>query len=239
MPDQSSTTGEMLAYWKSLAGDPSPEPWASENMGMFFQGFRPHGHGVEAAFEGVAAADEILPRLLEVYAATAEGGENDAYFVVRAPEPLSGERAMELAVEYIRKTAQIARELGATGYADGAELLEMLHSRTTIEVVPGERPWPPHRDSPEGLVYQVVGDYMSHLQWDLEPIESHAYEMEEGLYTLACDYGISYHILWPLYRHLTEITEPFAAYFELWKHGAGHRFEDDGAVRIYVPNLVP
>jgi hypothetical protein len=68
-------------------------------------------------------------------------------------------------------------------------------------------------------------------------VQSHASLMDEALYTIACDYNLAYHILWPLYRHLSDIDEPFAEYFELWKHGAGYRIEGD-RVRVYVPNLL-
>src|SRR6185369_13799421 len=62
------TDQQMFARWKKLLGDTSEIPWtAPEYMVGFFQGFRPHGDGLAAAFEGVVGADEILPRLMEVY----------------------------------------------------------------------------------------------------------------------------------------------------------------------------
>jgi hypothetical protein len=51
MPTPQSTPKEMYAYWKHLAGDDSSTPWERENLGMFFQQFRPDGQGVDAAFE--------------------------------------------------------------------------------------------------------------------------------------------------------------------------------------------
>ena len=59
--------------------------------------------------------------------------------------------------------------------------------------------------------------------------------MGEGLYTIACDYNLQRHILWPLYKDATPIEEPFRPYFDLWRHGAGFRFIDEQAVRVYVP----
>jgi hypothetical protein len=41
--------------------------------------------------------------------------------------------------------------------------------------------------------------------------------------------------LWPLYRHASEIEEPFGPHFELWRHGVGFRFLSGEAVRAYVP----
>ncbi|MCC2668863.1 MAG: hypothetical protein K0Q72_1334, partial [Armatimonadetes bacterium] len=68
MPNEHGTPEEMFAYWQRLSGDDCSTPWEEEeNLGMFFQGFRPHGEGVEAVFEGVVGREELLPRLLEVY----------------------------------------------------------------------------------------------------------------------------------------------------------------------------
>jgi hypothetical protein len=243
MPDIQSTEEEMLAYWKSLAGDDSSDDWEEDDLAMFFQGFRPHGDGVEAAFEGVVGAEEILPRLMQVYEATADGseheGSSDGYFVVRNPRPLSAERAKALAGEDLYKVSAIVSEFAALRPNDSAtELQALLDPLPAIEVVRGETPWPPDNDAPEGLIYEVTNDFMHHLKWDRKPVESHAHLLEEALYSLAGDYNLGYHILWPLYRHLTPITEPFEAHFELWKHGAGYRFHSNDQVTVYVPNLV-
>jgi len=63
----------MLERWKALAGDTSPGPWTPDPMAGFFQHFRPDGRGLPQVFEGAVGGDEILPRLLEVYRATARG----------------------------------------------------------------------------------------------------------------------------------------------------------------------
>ena len=243
MPNSQSTPEEMLAYWKSLTGDDSPTPWDEDDLGMFFQEFRPHPDRLAAVFEGVVGADEILPRLMQVFEATAEGWERegtyDGYLVVRKPRPLSAERARALGTEYLQKVLEIATEFKAKGPDHPVmDLRALLDPLPAIEVVGGERPSPPDDDAPKGLIYEVTNDFMHHLKWDLKPVESHAHLLEEALYGLACDYNLRYHILWPLYRHLTPITEPFAAYFELWRHGADYRFHDKDRVTFYVPSLV-
>ena len=87
----------MLQRWKSLAGVTSLRPWTEDNMGLFFQRFRPDGAGVSAAFEDVEGGDEILPRLLEVYQATADCWDredgHDGYFIVQKPMSLTAARA--------------------------------------------------------------------------------------------------------------------------------------------------
>jgi hypothetical protein len=237
MPHPHSTPEEMFAYWKQLAGDDSPREWQRENLGMYFQQFRPHGAGVEAVFAGVVGAEELLPRLLEVYEATAEGGEHDFYFIVRQPRALSAERATELCQDHLGEIARIAGKFEAEEGDAAYDLVRLLDPLPTVRVVKGECPWPPDDDDPESLIYEVSCDFMRYLEFELTPVESHAHLLDEALYSLACDPYVKYHILWPLYRHLTEMSEPFESYFELWKHGAGYRFDEQGGVAVYVPNF--
>src|SRR5438309_1359746 len=107
------TEEQILSRWKSLAGATSEEPWTSENLAGFFQTFRPHGDHLADVFEGVVGASDILPRLMEVYEATAEGYERgDAYFIVKNPKPLSVEHARELASLHLQSMGEIARTVG-------------------------------------------------------------------------------------------------------------------------------
>ncbi len=238
MPDSQSTPEKMLEYWKGLSGDDSPTEWETENMGMFFQTFRPHGDGFGVAFKGVVGAEGILPRLMQVYQVTAEGwerdGVSDGYFVVRHPLPLTAERARELGAEYLQKVLEMANQLERKRPSElAAEPRALLDPLPAIKVVQGEAPpLDAVGDTPEGLIYEIRSGFMEALK----PVESHADLLDEALYTLAGDYSLGHHILWPLYRDATPVTEPFAAYFELWKHGAECRFHG-GGVTVHVPNL--
>lgn len=84
------------------------------------------------------------------------------------------------------------------------------------------------------MIYEVTSEFMASLR---AQVNSPAHLMREAFYTLACDYNLEYHLLWPVYRRCSNLVEPFAAYFDLWKHGAGCRFGPDGGVKVYVPNL--
>lgn len=218
------TTAEMLNRWKTMAGDSSPKPWDEDSTYAFFQIFRPHGEGVQAAFEDVVGGDEILRRLLDVYRATAST-PGDWYFVVRDPPPITRSRVLELLGLHLAKFAQMA---AAIGDDDAARLLK---TPFRLEAVEGQTPWPPTTDDPEACVYDMRCDFMQ----SLEPQESHALLMEEAFYSIACDYYLSAHLLWPLYRHSTDIEEPFLPHFELWRHGVGYRFVGKDVVRAYVP----
>lgn len=227
--------GAILERWKALAGDTSPGPWTPDQMAGFFQRFRPDGRGLSRAFEGVAGGDEILARLLEVYRATADGGrgggDRDGYFVVRDPIATPASRAEDLIRRHLGRVAAMAEAVG-----DG-ELTSLLGCPLRIEVAEGEAPWPPGEDAPESLIYEAIGEFMD----SLTPLESDALLMREGLYTIACDYNLQYHCLWPLYRHASTIEEPFGPYFALWERGLGYRFTDEADVRVYVPQgrLIP
>jgi hypothetical protein len=220
---------KMFQRWKSLAGDTSLRPWTKEHMGLFFQRFRPDGAGVAAAFEGVEGGDEILPRLLEVYQATADGWDredgHDGYFIVRNPMPLTAARATGLLRLHLEKLAAMSEEVGCV------ELTDLLRSPPHLEAVEGKPPWPPGDDDPEVLIYDVSSEFMESLR----PRESAALLMGEALWTIACDDNLKHHILWPLYRDASPVEEPFRPYFDLWKHGAGFRFAELQIVRVYVP----
>lgn len=224
-----SSEEEMLDRWKRLAGDTSRHPWTEDDLGMYFQRFRPDGAGVAAAFEGVEGGDEILPRLMEVYRATAEGWQHgdsyDGYFIVRDPAPLSIDRATTLLRLHLENLKAMSESVGCH------ELTDLLGSPLVLEAVEGETPWPPGDDDPETLIYDVTCQFME----SLTPRETAALLMGEAFWTIACDYNLEHHILWPLYGDATTIEEPFRPYFDLWKHGAGFRFAEDKRVRVFVP----
>src|SRR5262245_25326927 len=59
-------------------------------------------------------------------------------------------------------------------------------------------------EAPETLVYDIGCDWFL----SLEPIPSDALLLEEAFYSMACDYYIAHYLMWPLYRHATDIEEP-------------------------------
>jgi len=220
------TEAQVLTRWGKIVGAASQE----HNLAGFFQKFRPHGDGLTEALKGVAGADEILPRLLDVYEATAEGWEEgDAYFVVRSPKTLAKEQAKQFAASYLHKMEEVARAVG------NSELIRILQGRHRIEVVSGKTPWPPGQGDPETLLYEARADFML----SLAPMESHMLLLDDALYHIACDYFLRDYILWPLYSRTTAITDPFEPYFRMWQHGAGIRFQGDDLIKAFVPVSIP
>src|SRR5947207_2507671 len=106
------TADAMFRRWQTLAGDASGRAWGRDQMAGFFQRFLPHGERLAQAFVGVTGAEDVLPRLLEVYQATADGwlsaGGRDAYFIVRNPRPILWSTALELTRSHLGMMATVA-----------------------------------------------------------------------------------------------------------------------------------
>jgi hypothetical protein len=74
-----------------------------------FQGYRPHGHGVEAVFAGLPEAGDYAERVRAVCrAAFHPGWAQDAYFVVRTPRPATDSELLTLGQELLRGLRLIA-----------------------------------------------------------------------------------------------------------------------------------
>jgi hypothetical protein len=230
---------ERLAYWKTVAADAAraarrdgvadleAKVWKDEDdLYAFFDCFRPDGKELEKVFAGVVGGDEIRQRLLRVYESTKESFNAWGYFIVRRPAPATRQNLVELTAQHFDRVRQIARSYRHT------ELAALMATLPQIGIVPGRAPDRklPDDEAPETLIYDVVGDWFR----GLVPVESDALWLDEAFYSIACDYNIARYLLWPLFRHSTEIEEPFAPYFELWTHGAQAIFEKPGRVTVYV-----
>lgn len=238
---------ERLAYWKNIAVDALRPAgplgqWGREGVAEFerlvfknedelygyFECFRPDGKGVEKVFAGIVGGDEIVERLRKVYECTKDS--TGAYFIVRRPAPASPERLVDLTTQHYIKVREIARGFDHARLASELEVLpeieiklEAIPERTRSDV-----------NAPETSVYDVTGDWFI----GLDPIQSDALLLHEAFYSIACDYKIAQFLMWPLYRHSTEIEEPFAPYFQLWTHGALPFFGKPGLVTVYVTGNV-
>jgi hypothetical protein len=224
---------ETLARWKALAGDASERAWEDEDLDFFLHRFRPLGRDLEQVFEGVKLGAEVLPRLQELYEATAEGygegGEDEPVFVVRRPKLLTERRVLELGLQHVQRMGQVGQRVKQEDVARLA-----IHV-PEIEIQRGETA-PDADELPEfeGQVLAACADLLGAL----EPMESEALLLRDSLYYLGNDYLLGYYILWPLYLHETDLNEPFQPYFELWIHGAQARFESAEKLSLYVPDTL-
>jgi hypothetical protein len=227
---------EYFAKLKRIAGDTSDMQWDGDSLGGFFLKFRPDGKGVEEVLEGVEMGDEILNRLLLFYEATSPGKPEDFYFKVKDLPAISSDEAKRLVTEYLEKMAEFARE-DDTGSSDAKRMVKLLRKflkRTpNIKVTEGQAPR--RQEDEESDLGALIPYVISDLIIEADAVESLAMQLEEGLYSMAADYNISGFILWPLYRDCFDTEDPFASYFEMWKHGITIDVPDNKHVVAYIP----
>jgi hypothetical protein len=222
---------ETLARWKALAGDASDRAWQEEDLDFFLHRFRPLGDGLDEVFAGVQLGQEILPRLKEVYEATAEDyqeGEPEPLFVVRHAKPASERRLAELAGRHFQRMGQIGKAVGIE------EVNRLLAQPPALAITAGKAPETDEASPQDARTLEACAEFMKAL----EPVASEALLLKDSLYYLASDYLLGYYILWPLYLHQTDIQEPFQPWFELWKLGGQLRIESAEQARLFVPDML-
>jgi hypothetical protein len=222
------TDRELFHRWQTLVGAEGRAWMEPANLGGFFQYFRPTGVGVERALEGLPLADRVLPRLLNIYAATSAGWEQHRtifdYFRVHHPPIISRQQAEELVWKYFQSLREISIEV-----ADDELLARLDHYQTTQFVA---KPAPEGSDADLDVwTRDVETDYLLGLERE----QSQILLMKEGIWTMANDLELMYYVLWPLYERSSDLIEPFAPYFELWRRGVAVRFGDDLVIRGYAP----
>ena len=80
-------------------------------------------------------------------------------------------------------------------------------------------------------------DIVTDLLCEHDPFDSEVLILEEGIYSMTNDLLIKDYILWPLYKDIIGLSDPFHAYFELWRKGIKYKFVDDSSADLYVSNL--
>ncbi|MGV3486571.1 MAG: apolipoprotein acyltransferase, partial [Planctomycetaceae bacterium] len=63
--------------------------------------------------------------------------------------------------------------------------------------------------------------------------------LREAYYFTACDAMLRDYLLWPAYADHFNEPDPFAAYFELWKHGVKWRVFHEDMIDVYIPRPQP
>jgi hypothetical protein len=219
------TEKQFLENCKRIAGDSSDKPWDEDQMAGFFQRFRPEGKGVAAALKGIPEEDEVLRRLLQIYAATANAYPKDPragvdlYFVVRYPPPILESEVIRLGKAYLQSILELAVRCKSDA---------LQNALTPISTVRISQARPKEPSDLEAEVYDALGDMMSELgvrRWV-------PHSLEEALYFIACEYKIAHFVLWPVYRKIVNLNDPFLAFFEMWRHGIQMDFRDDRCLHL-------
>lgn len=218
------TESDILARWKALAGDESPDPWTSdEQVSGLLEKFSPTGEGCEAILKGVPCGDAITARLRELYAATNHGTPS-IYMIPRPKARLPRSRVEDLLASYVGKWRQVAQILGAD------EAVEVLGNMP--EIVWGkERPArQPEADDWAAYMVDLQIDY---TLFHVPRVESPAWLLKEALYRATTYTAVQYYVLWPLYAPASEVPDLFWEEFELWKGAVDFTFQDQRTLLVW------
>lgn len=210
------------------------EPVTADALIGVLQLFRPDGEGLTGLFDELEQGVELARRLRLLYQATGEtprpGGGRDAYFIVRDPPPLDPELAREHAVTWLRQLADLARVVGADDW------LQYLEPLPTIRVLEGIAPKQTKADLDTVPLYRLLKRDAAGWTERLPGNQDIAAMLRPAFYFAACDWALRDHLLWPLHDEASELDDPFAAYFELWRHNAKLRAMGPGQLDVYLPH---
>lgn len=198
---------QYFQYLKELVGDDGPSAWDRCSTYGFFQRFRPDGAGLDKVFSAFPNGENYLERLRGIYAATnGRECENDAYFIVRSPIASSLAEAEAFGWKFLRNLQQIAMAVS------DQELLDTVFAIDNIQISPISAD--AYRADQHICVYEVVGDWLGRVRDPLAPVSA----LDEGYYSIACDYWLAEYLRWPSYEHICDL-DIFAPYYELWLRG--------------------
>ncbi len=224
------TPQNLLHRCKNLIGDSRSGFRDKDDLGPFFQEFRPDGQGLEDVFEGVPHGDQILDRLRRVYEVAGQT-LNDMYFIVRVPQPATKSDVLFWTTRHLENMQKLARE------AEDEELFQMLGKPPNVAFMEGPAPprpkdWPQLPDL-ECMLIDSIGDFIGRL----EPRDALGLTLREAFYYIACDFHLLHYLLWPIYAECVMVTDPFAPYFSLWMHGIDIRYRSNTEVEVYCRRI--
>ncbi|WP_020470807.1 hypothetical protein [Zavarzinella formosa] len=175
-----------------------------------FQGYRPHGDGVDEVFASLEDSPNYAARVRSVcQAAFHPDWARDAYFVVRTP-PLSNDTEL---IDFGKDLLAGLRLIAVLATLSGhRELHEYIGAVDGVVVVPsGECD---RRNDDHALVQDSLGDILRGF-YDYGHRTVH---LREGFYSVACDYWLAWYLQWPYFQKWIP-RDVFRPYFELWSRG--------------------
>ncbi len=237
-----------LTQWtdqlRSLAGHPANGDSGPESLIGIFQQFRPDGTGLPEWFQQIPDGDQVAERFAMVYQASGYGtrpaGGRDAYFIPRAAPALSVQQAESAAVQFFVALGKVAAAIQWTPLAD---LLDPLPG---IRVLEGKPPKHPKAVSERAGLLLAIEELIDQTtrRWAAHHPAVHL--LQPAVYFMACDPFLRDYLLWPwIAGHDNwkasdpDLRDPFASYFQLWRHGVKYRIFADEQVDIYLPRENP
>ena len=213
-----------------------------------FQTIRQTPERIDPLFEDVPEGQAVAERLHEVFRRTTDqtrpGGGRDLYFLIRSGPTLLPEHAEHQGHRWLADLAAVAKSVGAR---DLAQTFEDVHTVRVLEGIPPKNPRSsdPRTNLLSGLTVEMP-QLFNGLVHDL-----HVSQLRQAVYFIACDPHLREHLLWPMTRTIfplfsaktsdpqgvpaTDLADPFAGYFELWKHRIKFRSYTEGQLDLYLP----
>lgn len=199
----------------------------------FFQAFRPDGRGLEGIFDSLPQGEELLDRLREVFDVAGDDrrrqGGRDAYFVVRAPQPIEPSVAESSAIEWLSQLAELAGRAGQT------DAEKRLRGVSKVRVLEGIAPKHPKNDGEKSGLLTVFQKVVPQLA--SAPNNGLTQLLKTPFYYITCDAMLRDYLMWPFYREQFQMEDPYAAYFTLWKHAVKYRIFQDQQMDLYLPRF--
>ncbi|MDA8745497.1 apolipoprotein acyltransferase [Rubripirellula amarantea] len=222
--DPSSTDEDDAANADSLIG--------------LFQNFRPDGKGLQGIFSDLEphldreVGIQLEERLDQLFTAAGDDrrpqGGRDAYFVVRQPPEVSVAQASAWATQWMEQLAELANNVGD---AETASVLDPIPSVRVLEGIP---PKHPKLDEEKTLFLTTMQQDVSILleRMDAGPAPA---ALRQAYYFISCDAMLRDYLMWPIYRSVSAVEDPFLPYFELWRHGVKYRIFQEKQMDLYLP----
>jgi hypothetical protein len=227
------TSEAFFAQCHRASGGAGASPSEPDDLIGLFQTFRPDGAGADGVFLGLPQGECLHERLIPVFNAAGDPrrptGGMDAYFIVRQPPPISGERVEALAADWLERLAAALSDVGES------RLRDLLRAGLQVRVLEGKPPKHPRQvDQKCGLLRELerVGLEFTAA---LSPTCEVSSMLRQAYYFIACDPFLRDYLVWPIYQQGVTRDEPFAPYFELWRHGIKYRAFNDEVIDFYIP----
>ncbi len=217
---------------KVAAQAPNDDLSADSLIGIF-QSFRPDGLALAGIFDEVPGGEEFVHRLGQLYDTTGDSRRpdamRDAYFIVRQPAAISAAAAGQHAETFFTRLAELASRLNRDSFATQLQQIER------VRVLEGKPPKHPKAKEERVALLQAIDEHGSALTAGMTDAESLAELLRPACYFTACDPFLRDYLLWPLLEPSAAWGDPFAPYFELWKHGIKYRVFQEEQIDLYLP----
>ena len=204
----------LVRRFSEAAGMSPPARSPAELVGLF-QAFRPDGDGLSSVMKELRGGDEVLKRLFQIYAASADAFRpGQAYFEV-SPGRVHGEDASSIARRHLQGLEVLLQ--------GDDELLELLRDvSVAYESDLSGAPVLEGDDDPSVWLFDAVSDVLLDAMDRSSPLVV----LRDAAFSIANDVYLAAFVLWPLYTSLGP-ADPLAPSFELWAAGLEVRFFDE------------